>query len=583
MTTSSSRLLSAATSIMAFNVAQRIITFVLNQLMISRTSPEVFGMAAISLELLLSTLLFLSREGIRLACLREKVTSVTSRQRLINLSWIPSFSLVTVVMSLLVVRSLWTSSTTEIMKPLGSFQLDIVLMYSLGAFFELCGEPWFNLFQCNGKYEPRLKADTMAVLVRSIITCYTVAWLDMGVHGFGYAQMSYGLTHVLMMMTASHQGVIIDGIPSSWSDYLPRLVSMDPSTTRCFDSNTASTTTGTTVQTARQNTTNQDTDNENHPASFSIQSHWGRLQNWCGEMLDGMVDIRTASVALRATFSSLLKHVLTEADKIALSFTSSPYDQGIFAVANNYGSLVTRMVLLPIEESARLNFSSLAAELRQLERQRQGSIQPLQPHSQQTDAAAAHPVQLISSLSSSTATNTTTTITTSGTPLIVDHTQSAGDVQGKEEHEKIFSTVYALESLLDHLLLVVSLLGVAFLVFGPCYSRVVVRLLFARPYQSEESIRTLAMVSVNVFVLSLNGVTEAFVHAVMPPSDFFRVNLGFVASSIAYLLLVGPSIARAGTCGLGTSTLSIQPLYCLPLYTFSICPLNTTSQHIPVV
>ena len=547
MTSSSSRMLTAATSIMAFNVVQRIITFVLNQVMISRTSPEVFGMAAISLELLLSTLLFLSREGIRLACLREKVISVTARQRLINLSWIPSLSLVTVVMSLLVLRSLWTTNNTEIMKPLGAFQLDIVLMYSLGAFLELCGEPWFNLFQCNGKYEPRLKADTMAVFVRSITTCYTVAWLDLGVHGFGYAQMSYGLTHVLMMMSASHQGVTIDGVPLSWSDYLPRLVPINPSTTRystSSDSNPVSITNDRTVQK--------------------------------GSMLDAILDLRTASVALRATFSSLLKHVLTEADKIALSFTSSPYDQGIFAVANNYGSLVTRMVLLPIEESARLNFSSLAAELRQLEKHSQGSIQA-EP---QRANASVIAVPLISP--STTTKKEITSSDKTDTTSIADVNQSAGtfnDVQSNVISDKISSMVHALESLLDQLLLVVSLLGVAFLIFGPCYSRVVVRLLFARPYQSEESIRTLAMVSVNVFVLALNGVTEAFVHAVMPPTDFFRVNLGFVASSVAYVLLVGPSIARAGTCGLGISTLSIF-FQSTSLYTFPAYPFNKPSPHL---
>ena len=547
MTSSSYRMLAAATSIMAFNVVQRIITFVLNQVMISRTSPEVFGMAAISLELLLSTLLFLSREGIRLACLREKVISVTARQRLINLSWIPSLSLVTVVMSLLVLRSLWTTNNTEIMKPLGAFQLDIVLMYSLGAFLELCGEPWFNLFQCNGKYEPRLKADTMAVFVRSITTCYTVAWLDLGVHGFGYAQMSYGLTHVLMMMSASHQGVTIDGVPLSWSDYLPRLVPINPSTSRystSSDSNPASITNDTTVQK--------------------------------GSMLDAILDLRTASVALRATFSSLLKHVLTEADKIALSFTSSPYDQGIFAVANNYGSLVTRMVLLPIEESARLNFSSLAAELRQLEKHSQGSIQA-EP---QRANASAIAVPLISP--STTTKKEITSSDKTDTTSIADVNQSAGtfnDVQSNVMSDKISSMVHALESLLDQLLLVVSLLGVAFLIFGPCYSRVVVRLLFARPYQSEESIRTLAMVSVNVFVLALNGVTEAFVHAVMPPTDFFRVNLGFVASSVAYVLLVGPSIARAGTCGLGIPTLSIFS-QSTSLDTFPAYPFNKPSPHL---
>lgn len=69
---------------MLFNMLQRVITFVLNQSMIAWTSPEIFGIAAISLELLLSTLLFLSREGVRLACLRETIVTSHQRQLIVN-------------------------------------------------------------------------------------------------------------------------------------------------------------------------------------------------------------------------------------------------------------------------------------------------------------------------------------------------------------------------------------------------------------------------------------------------------------------------------------------------------------------
>lgn len=69
---------------MLFNILQRVITFSLNQSMIAWTSPEILGIAAISLELLLSTLLFLSREGIRLACLREAIDSSNQRQLIVN-------------------------------------------------------------------------------------------------------------------------------------------------------------------------------------------------------------------------------------------------------------------------------------------------------------------------------------------------------------------------------------------------------------------------------------------------------------------------------------------------------------------
>jgi oligosaccharide translocation protein RFT1 len=214
-------------------------------------------------------------------------------------------------------------------------------------------------------------------------------------------------------------------------------------------------------------------------------------------VLNRAVDARTASTAFRATFSSLLKHLLTEADKIALSLTSSAYDQGIFAVANNYGSLVARLILLPIEESARLTFSSLAADLGQQ---------------------------------------------TSG-----EHGSSGGPVKPTARQRAAVAT---LERQLDQVLMLVTVVGTAFAVFGPCYARVAVRLLFGRQYQSEEAVRTLAMICVNVLVLAWNGVSEAFVHAVMPSSAFMRMNAGFVASSATYVVLVGPCVARAGTSGL---------------------------------
>ena len=45
----------------------------------------------------------------------------------------------------------------------------------------------------------------------------------------------------------------------------------------------------------------------------------------------------TLSFAFSATVSSVLKHVSPEADKITLTLTRSNMEQGVFAIANNYG------------------------------------------------------------------------------------------------------------------------------------------------------------------------------------------------------------------------------------------------------
>jgi oligosaccharide translocation protein RFT1 len=51
-----------------------------------------------------------------------------------------------------------------------------------------------------------------------------------------------------------------------------------------------------------------------------------------------------------------------QGDKIMLSLVSSHYDQGVYALAHNYGSLAARLLFQPLEESGRLMFSRLAPQ-----------------------------------------------------------------------------------------------------------------------------------------------------------------------------------------------------------------------------
>lgn len=58
-------------SLVLLQLLTRVLTFVLNQSLVRLASPEVFGTAAIQFDLIYSTILFLSREGIRNALLRS--------------------------------------------------------------------------------------------------------------------------------------------------------------------------------------------------------------------------------------------------------------------------------------------------------------------------------------------------------------------------------------------------------------------------------------------------------------------------------------------------------------------------------
>ncbi|CAO3618138.1 unnamed protein product [Mucor hiemalis] len=59
------------------------------------------------------------------------------------------------------------------------------------------------------------------------------------------------------------------------------------------------------------------------------------------------------------TKQSLLKHVLTEGDKMLISILSTAEDSGVYAFVVNYGSLVVRILFQPLEEMGRTFFSKL--------------------------------------------------------------------------------------------------------------------------------------------------------------------------------------------------------------------------------
>jgi len=74
----STKFLSGVSALVLLQAASRIITFLLNQALVRIASPSIFGTAAIQFELLLSSILFLCREGVRLALLRTPEPSHTT-------------------------------------------------------------------------------------------------------------------------------------------------------------------------------------------------------------------------------------------------------------------------------------------------------------------------------------------------------------------------------------------------------------------------------------------------------------------------------------------------------------------------
>jgi hypothetical protein len=140
-----SSFLSSASLLVGLQLLSRSFTFGLNQALLRFVSPQAFGTAAIQFDLLLSTILFLSREGVRNSLLRVWPSPTSTKQQatptvpitVTNVAALPLILGVPLALGLPLVYLL-ASSTSTTSQPF--FGLSVAL-YALSAIIELASEP----------------------------------------------------------------------------------------------------------------------------------------------------------------------------------------------------------------------------------------------------------------------------------------------------------------------------------------------------------------------------------------------------------------------------------------------------------
>lgn len=198
-----------ASYLVLLQFVSRMLTFTLNQVLLRFTSAQTLGIASVQLELLLNTILFLSREGVRCAAIRvsddtgsssssagtneqgsdkhsnsggnqesKKLETIRDAprpgseayrlQKLVNMVYapIPVGALLT-CLAVGYYRSL-VDDSTEARFP--GFRLSIYL-YGLSALIELLSEPMFMVAQYKLWFKTRVSVEGTAVIVRCVLTC----------------------------------------------------------------------------------------------------------------------------------------------------------------------------------------------------------------------------------------------------------------------------------------------------------------------------------------------------------------------------------------------------------------------------
>ncbi|KAI6150941.1 Rft protein-domain-containing protein [Pisolithus tinctorius] len=308
------RSISSARSLIGLQLVSRIFTFVLNQGLVRLASPQAYGTVAVQFELFINTILFLSREGVRNSLLRvwpqQGAAGNNSKKTLqfaqcSNLATVPAMLGIPVTL-LSVMAYGYTASEDVRSQPL--FQVALFI-YAAAAVIELCSEPMHNRAMGEARTSVRVRAEGLGISSKTAVT-YLALLLDTYLGEQKFTLIAFALGQI----TYSSIIFVIYLLEMLDSRLLPVRLSLTSS------------------------------------RSPPIRSPGYRL-------IADFFDLNAFRLSMTMTLQSVVKHFLTEGDKFLVSYWSPLRDQGGYAIAVNYGSLIARIVFQPIEEICRVYFS----------------------------------------------------------------------------------------------------------------------------------------------------------------------------------------------------------------------------------
>ncbi|GME72572.1 unnamed protein product [[Candida] boidinii] len=168
---------SGASILMMGQVFSKIITFTLNQLLNGFQTPTALGLINV-IEFTISTILFFSRESIRLTCNQIEISDnslvqLQNTQLTINLSYISILIGLIIITPILYLQI--SNNHIEIIKLKLQENNSIKSIYILlsliviSIVFELASEPYYNLNQFKLNFVNRTKFESFASFMRCIL------------------------------------------------------------------------------------------------------------------------------------------------------------------------------------------------------------------------------------------------------------------------------------------------------------------------------------------------------------------------------------------------------------------------------
>lgn len=299
-------LLRGVTSLAGAQLLAKLLAFVLNQLLIKFSGARDLGVAS-QLDLLVGTALALGRDALRLASQRQTATRLNHKSEYTTDGRAVLGTLVGACQE--TINLGWTAAlvgTTLVIGISGALQLrdswpaSAISVAAFAAIIELMSEPCYLLIQLKLRLEKRARAESLASVVR--VSTVAIALLIFHLSpfiGFAIGHLSYAMTLAAMYYGSTSKAARDDGF-----SLLPQ----------------------------------------------KVWTSQGQLE---AVYISG--PLRRTALELYA--QQVVKFFLTEGDKLAVGFMTALEEQGEYALAANYGSLLARLLFQPVEEALRGYFT----------------------------------------------------------------------------------------------------------------------------------------------------------------------------------------------------------------------------------
>lgn len=328
-----------ATFLMMGQLFTKLVTFVLNNLLIRFLSPRIFGITAF-LEFIQGTVLFFSRDAIRLSTLRisdsgngivdgdsedYQETHYKSKvlQTAVNFSHIPLW----IGFPLSIGLTAWQyRNINAYFITLPFFTWSIFLIW-LSIIVELLSEPFFIVNQFMLNYAARSRFESIAVTTGCIVNFIVVYAVQQSRYPMGIVTADSDKEGIAILAFAL--GKVAHSITLLACYYWDYHKNFKPK--KLFS---------TRLTKIKSSESNELKKNYSKNSSYFFQN----------DILEHFKKVY---------FQLCFKHLLTEGDKLIINSLCTVEEQGIYALLSNYGSLLTRLLFAPIEESLRLFLARL--------------------------------------------------------------------------------------------------------------------------------------------------------------------------------------------------------------------------------